>query len=80
MVDHSIEDCVELHPLVVEVLDALDQELFSLADLGLLFACVKLLHLLLEAERELQQITVVFAQLADDSVVRKDAASLEPLD
>ena len=77
--EHLVEDLIELHPFVVQVLHRLDQELLDLPDLALLGAGVERLELLLQAEGEGEQIAVVGAQLADNLVVSQDAARLVAL-
>ena len=77
--EHLVEDLIELHPFVVQVLHRLDQELLDLPDLALLGAGVERLELLLQAEGEGKQIAVVGAQLADNLVVSQDAARLVAL-
>lgn len=79
IVEHLVEDVIELHPFVVQVLHRLDQELLDLPDLALLGAGVERLELLLQAEGEGKQIAVVGAQLADNLMISQDAARLVAL-
>lgn len=75
----SVETLIELHPLVVQVLDGLHQQLLDCADLVLLLALIKRLKLLLEPKCKLEQIAVVLFVLADNRVTLQDASCLVSL-
>ena len=64
--DQSVEAFIELHALVVKVLDRLYEKLLDLTDLVLLRGLIELLELLLQAKSEAKQIAIVGLELADD--------------
>lgn len=74
-----IESIIELHALVVQVFDGLDEQLFDLLDLVLLLALVERLQFSLQPECEREQVTVLFADFSHDLMVQQDAADFVTL-